>query len=262
MRYGCLIFRHISYPSLPKANKVRWDDWSRVDGTKTTWEDGSTLSTTSWDKSQRRIRREKAAMSLEIDVLHTTDIHNTLTYFREQAGYEKAKRLRAEPESNFLEEMNRNLIRHQVNLPATYTSRTQRSSTRQKTGISLANSSSSALLRSRSNQSSVASIGSGAEKPPPSFRSTPASSSHSGRLSPSLTHCLDSSESLAMHLPMKRSRKRVESPDSDAAVGPSIRSSHKVASSSASQSRPSKTPAIGLVVIFSVISCVLRSACA
>jgi histone-lysine N-methyltransferase SUV39H len=117
---------------LTKAHKVRWDDWSRADRTKTTWENGSTLSTTLWNNTQRYIRQEKADASLEIEVLHTTDIHNTLTHLRDQGGKEKAKRLKVEPQQNFLEEMNRNFLRHQVddgNMPAL---RTQRRSTRKK----------------------------------------------------------------------------------------------------------------------------------
>jgi hypothetical protein len=170
---------------------------------------------------QRRIRKEKASTSLEIDVLHTTDIHNTLTYLRNQAGQEKAKLLRLEPQPNFLEEMNRNIAYHQEigNLPGSYTgftSKTQRSSTRQKN----AGSSSSALLRSRSRLS---------------MRSSNAASSPSSATRES---------SPSMRSPMKRKRKRIESPDSDMAVGPSIRPS---------QNRPVrvierfKTPTIRLV---------------
>ena len=249
------------------SSQVRWDDWSRADGTKTTWENGSTLSTTPWNKLQRHLRQEKADMSLEIDVLHTTDIHNTLTHLRNQAEPEKAKRLKAEPQPNFLEEMNRNLVKHQIdlgNMPASYNLRTQRQSTRQKK--SLASSSSSALLRSRSRlsmQSSIASVGSDPER---SIRSTTASSSHSGRFSPSTmlrampssssaSQCSNSSQSPVIRSPMKRHRKRVESPDSDTAFTPPVRPSHM--NPGASQSRPAtvlETPAVRSAAPSSIIS--------
>lgn len=217
MRYESINFLDIA---LTEAHKVRWDDWSRADGTKTTWEDGSRISASSWNNIQRHIRQDKATESLEIDVLHTTDIHNTLTYLRNQAAQEKAKRLKREPQPNFLEEMNRNIVYHQGigNLPGSYTgyaSKARRSSARQKTGISLANSSSSALVRSRSilsMQSSIdtSSVGSATLKSP----------------------------SPAIGSPMKRNRKRIESPDSDTPVAPLIRPSHRLTSPIASQSRP------------------------
>lgn len=223
----------------PKAHKVRWDDWSRADGTKTTWEDGSRISTKPWNIVQRRIRQEKAATSLEIEVLHTTDIHNTLTYLRNQGGTQMAKRLRKESRPNFLEEMNKNITYHQEigNLPASSytgnTSKTQRSSIRQKTGISSASSSSSALLSSRSMQSSIA---------------TTSSSAGSATLE-------SSSRSSVMRSSMKRSRKRVDSLDSDTSIGPSSRPSYRPVSPTASQSRhvPNierfHTPAMRLVVV-------------
>ena len=234
-RYDSINFLDVAFT---QVHKVRWDDWSRADGTKTTWEDESRISTTSWNSVQRYIRQEKAATSLEIDVLHTTDIHNTLTYLRNQAGQEKAKLLKSVPQSNFLEEMNRNIAYHQEigNLPGSYTgytSKTRRTSTRQKTGISLASSSSSALLRSQSKLSMQSSIA--------------TSSVGSATLE-------SSSQSSAKRSPMKRIRRRIESPDSDTEVGPSIPPSHRPASPTASQSRPVpvierfETPAIRLVV--------------
>ena len=221
---------------LTKTRKVRWDDWSRADGTKTTWEDGSRISAWSWNKLQRQIRHEKAAMSLEIDVLHTTDIHYTPTYLRNQAGREITKQLKKDPQPNFLEEMNRNIAYHQEigNLPASYagytgSSRTQRSS-RQKPGISLISSSSSALLSSRSMQSSTAS-------------SSVASAT------------LESSpQSSVICSPMKRNRKLIDSSDSDTSIGRSKRPPHRPASPTASQSRfvpvieRFETPAMRLVV--------------
>ena len=212
-RYESLSFLHIA---LTKSHKVRWDDWSRADGTKTTWEDGSKISAKSWNSAQRRIRQEKAAASPGIKVLHTTDIHNTLTYLRNQGGLQTSKRSKKEPQPNFLEDMNKNIAYHQDigNLPASYTvatPKTQRSSTRQKTAIPLASSSSSALLSSRSMQSSIA-----------------TSSVASATLEPS-------PRSSVIRSPLKRSRKRVDSSDSD---GPSIRPSYRPVSPTASQSRP------------------------
>ena len=220
---------------LPRLKKVRWDDWSRADGTKTTWEDGSRISTNSWVNLQRRIRQEKAATSLEIDVLHTTDIHNTSTYLRNQGGMQMSKRLRKEPQPNFLEEMNLNIAYHQEigNLPASYTgciARTQRSS-RQKPGVPLTSSSSSALLSSRSMQSSIA-----------------TSSVASATLE-------SSPQSPVIRSQKKRNRKCIDSSDSSStSIGPSIRPSHRPASPTASQSRPVpvierfETPAMRLVV--------------
>jgi histone-lysine N-methyltransferase SUV39H len=216
-RYESIIFPD---SALIKAHKVRWDDWNRADGTKTTWDNGNKVSTNPWDAVQRRIRQEKAATSLEIDVLHTTDIHNTLTYLRNQASSQMAKRLIKERQPNFLEEMNRNIAYHQQigNLPASftgYTSKSQRSSTRQK--ISLPSSSSSALLRSRSRLSMQSSM------------DTSSVASLKQESSP---------QSPPMRTPMKRNRKRIDSPDSDTSIGPSIRPCHRPASPTASQSRP------------------------
>ena len=148
-----------------------------------------------------------------------------------------AKRLRKEPQPNFLEEMNKNISYHQEigNLPASYTSntsKTQRSSTRQKTGISSAtgSSSSSTLLSSRSMQSSI-----------------DTSSVTSATLE-------SSPRPPVMRSPMKRSRKCVDSSDSDKSIGPSIRPSYRPASPTASQSRlvpvieRFNTPAMRLVV--------------
>lgn len=232
-RYESINFLQIS---LNQAHKVRWDDWSRADGTKTTWEDESRISPKAWNIIQRRIRQEKAATSLEIEVLHTTDIHNTLTYLRNQGGL--AKRLRKEPQPNFLEEMHKNIAYHQEignipasdNLPASNTTKTQRSSIRQKTGISLASSLSSALLSSRSMQAS---------------NSTSSAASATLKSSP---------RSSVMRSSIKRSRKRIDSSDSDKSVGPSTRPSYRPVSPTASQSRPVPvierfdTPAMRLVV--------------
>ena len=239
-RYEGIIFLHIT---LTKAHKVRWDDWSRADGTKTTWEDGSRISTTSWTIEQRGIRQEKADTSLEIDVLHTTDVHNTLTYLRNQGAPQMGKRLRKEHQPTFLEKMNKNIVYHQeiTNLPASCTgfsskdsSKTQRPSTRQKTGTSLANSStSSLLLSSRSGLSMQSSIA--------------TSSVASTRLE-------SSPRPPMIQLPMKRSRKRIDSSDSDTSIGPPIRPSYRPVSPTASQSRPVPviqrfdTPAMRLVV--------------
>ncbi|KAF8811174.1 SET domain-containing protein [Phlegmacium glaucopus] len=222
--------------------EVRWDDWSRADGTKTTWEDGSTLSKASWNTTQRYLRQAKAAASLEIEILHTTDIHNTSTHLRNQADQEKAKRLKARPQPNFLEEMKRNHVRHQIdigNLPISYSLRTQRQSTRTKTEIPSASSSTSTLLRSQSrlHMPSITSV------------STPTSSSRSSRFSPSTTlktlpssissiDRLDSGESPVMRSPMKRSRKRIESPDSESSFASAVRPSHM--SPSTSRSRPAQ----------------------
>ena len=230
---------------LTDVYKVRWDDWSRADKTKTTWDDGSTISALSWNSAQRHLRRDEAAMSLEIEVLHTTDIHNTLTHLRSQGGDEKAKRLKTEAQPNFLEEMHRNLARHQVdvsNLPAFCDSRSQRQSARRKTEISVASSSSSTLFGIRSRSS----IGSSPEQPP----LTSASSFYSNRFSPSIKNkpvpsgssaSLDSGDFPPIRLPMKR-KKRIDSPDSSAAFGPFSRPSHP--SPSASQSELVEMPAI------------------
>ena len=233
-RYESINFLLIA---LTKSHKVRWDDWSRADGTKTTWDDGSNISTNLWNSAQRRIRQKKLEndASLDIKILHTTDIHNTLTYLRNQGALQTSKRSKKEPQPNFLEEMNKNIVFHQEigNLPASdtvTTSKTQRSSTRQKTATPLARSSSSAFLSSRSIQSSTA-----------------TSSVASATLEPS-------PRSSEIRLPMKRCRKRVDSSDSDTLIGPSIRPSHRPVSPTASQSRPVPvierfhTPVMRLVV--------------
>ena len=141
------------------------------------------------------------------------------------------KRLAKDPQPNFMEEMNRNITFHQEigNIPASYTgytSRTQRSSTRQKVGTSLP-SSSSAHLRSRSRLSMQSSI---------------ATSSVASESSP---------KSPAIGSPMKSNKRRFDSPDSDT---PICRPSRRPASPTGSQSRSVsvvenfKTHAMRLVV--------------
>ncbi len=142
---------------------MRWDDWARSDGTKTTWNTSDSINRDYWRKRQQNLRSGLAKKALDIDIISTTDIHNTETYLRSQAYQEKLKRSTQQP--NLMLELTRLQAKHQeyahntdgpfilshsqVNQGSSVSSyplrNNQRASTRQKTEISLANSSSSSL---------------------------------------------------------------------------------------------------------------------
>ncbi|KAF8958465.1 hypothetical protein BDZ97DRAFT_1841573, partial [Flammula alnicola] len=72
---------------------VRWDDWHRADGTKTTWNTVNSIESSYWHSTQQKARRQIANDSMEIDVITTSDIHNTATSLRSQAYEEKLEQL-------------------------------------------------------------------------------------------------------------------------------------------------------------------------
>ncbi|KAI9453438.1 hypothetical protein F5148DRAFT_1232961 [Russula earlei] len=74
---------------------IRWKDWSRPDGTNTTWMrsiDGDPALVASWNEATRAQRRERAAASQSMDLrlLASTPAHDRLTFERAQAAEEKA----------------------------------------------------------------------------------------------------------------------------------------------------------------------------
>lgn len=83
--------------------KIRWKNWSRPDGTNTTWmreiEDDPVL-VPSWNEAMRYQRLRKASESQSIDLvsLASTPMHDRLTFESAQAVEEKmAERLRKGP---------------------------------------------------------------------------------------------------------------------------------------------------------------------
>jgi hypothetical protein len=122
--------------------EVRWDDWTREDGTRTTWQTSTTINSDHWKREQRKIRKHTASESLQIDVIPTTDIHNVETYLVDQAYKEKMKRSETIPQTNLLSELAKIQAKHQEQgdtFPGLKRNN-QRPSTRQKSELSLANS--------------------------------------------------------------------------------------------------------------------------
>ena len=85
--------------------EVRWEDWARSNGTKTTWCSPSSINIDQWKKKQRKIRRDAAKTSLGIEVISTTDIHNVETYLLHDAYEEKLRRAEAMPRTNLILEI-------------------------------------------------------------------------------------------------------------------------------------------------------------
>jgi len=89
---------------VPRANyysyEIRWGNWSRPDGTNTTWMrdiEGDNTLVESWNDSLQNQRLRKAAESQSIDItqLASTPMHDRLTFERSEAVEEKmAERLR------------------------------------------------------------------------------------------------------------------------------------------------------------------------
>lgn len=134
--------------------EVRWDDWVRKDGSKTTWNEPTAIKCDQWRRKQRKHRRFAAQESLEIDLISTTDIHNVETYLAHEGHEEKRQRSDDLPKLNLLsklakiqakqEEHDRDkssYTENQGSSSSSYSKRNnQRESTRQKSEISLANS--------------------------------------------------------------------------------------------------------------------------
>ncbi|KAF5381719.1 hypothetical protein D9615_005625 [Tricholomella constricta] len=88
--------------------EAAWKNWSRKDGTNTTW-DNSLLhpdDIRDWKRKQTMRRNRLAHESLDIDIWATTDIHNTATRLRVQA-YEEKLRASVRQPINLREEMDR-----------------------------------------------------------------------------------------------------------------------------------------------------------
>jgi histone-lysine N-methyltransferase SUV39H len=155
-----------------------WEDWRRADGTRTTWhrEDDCNIDGTRWTSSQKRLRRQKASESMEMEIMTTTDIHNTATFLRSQAFDEKLKKAQREPQPNWVEETAKLMSRHQEHVhpsgptstqgssSSSFSGRTsQRATTRQQTEASF----SSTTVRGSSKLSGRSSVTIGAAIPAP-----------------------------------------------------------------------------------------------
>lgn len=92
-----------------------WEDWRRADGTRTTWhqEDDCNIDSTRWSSSQKKLRRQKASESMEVEIMTTTDIHNNATFLRSQAFDEKLRKAQREPQPNWVEETAKLMSKHQ-----------------------------------------------------------------------------------------------------------------------------------------------------
>jgi hypothetical protein len=84
--------------------EIRWKNWSRPDGTNTTWMrdiEGDSTLVESWNDSlkDQRLRKAAASQSIDITRLASTPMHDRLTFERSEAVQEKMEeRLRiAEP---------------------------------------------------------------------------------------------------------------------------------------------------------------------
>lgn len=79
--------------------EVRWQNWSRQDGTNTTWMrdiEGDPAFVVSWNEAMKHQRLDKASESQPIDIIQLASIpmHDRLTFERAQAVEEKmAERL-------------------------------------------------------------------------------------------------------------------------------------------------------------------------
>lgn len=104
------------------TQQVRWQDWSRPDGTNTTWmraiEADSPL-VESWESSMKAQRLRKAAESQSIDLtlLASTPMHDRLTFERSEAVDEKMEeRLRKDGPVNlyqgWMEEIEDKVAQH------------------------------------------------------------------------------------------------------------------------------------------------------
>lgn len=130
--------------------EVRWDDWARKNGTKTTWSTCGTINASHWRRQQQKIRRCAAQDSLEIEIDSTTGIHNMETYLTNQAYKEKLQKAQAMPRTNLLlklaelqKQADETSLRpeNEGSSSLIYPKRSsQRATTRQKSEISLANS--------------------------------------------------------------------------------------------------------------------------
>lgn len=153
--------------------EVRWDDWARKDGTKTTWSKPEDINADLWKREQKKRRAASALESLEIDPMLTTDIHNMETFLVQQAFKEKKKREAGIPRKNLLRELEKLQESRQeqdeatssgeVNQGSSLLSRrrdNRRESTRQNTEISLANSSARLASGTRSTISNAPSTAS------------------------------------------------------------------------------------------------------
>jgi hypothetical protein len=81
-------------------HKIRWQNWTRPDGTNTTWMrdiEGDPAIIASWNEAMKNQRLEKAMETQSIDLmsLASTPMHDRLTFERAQAVEEKmGERLR------------------------------------------------------------------------------------------------------------------------------------------------------------------------
>jgi len=163
-----------------------WEDWRRADGTRTTWhhQDDSSIDSTRWASAQKRLRRQKASESMEIEIMTTTDIHNTATFLRSQAFEEKLRRAQKEPQPNWIEETAKLMSKHQEHVhpsgpsiptqgSSSFSGKTsQRATTRQRTEVSHA-SLSSTTVRASSKNSGRSSVTLGAIPVPTPPAATP-----------------------------------------------------------------------------------------
>ncbi|KAH9043005.1 hypothetical protein EDB84DRAFT_1472449 [Lactarius hengduanensis] len=103
--------------------EIRWQDWSRPDGTNTTWMrdvDGESTLVESWNDSLQKQRLLKAVESQSIDItlLASTPMHDRLTFERSEAVKEKMdeRARRAAPGTlyqDWMTEIDKQVARHE-----------------------------------------------------------------------------------------------------------------------------------------------------
>ncbi|KAH8983543.1 hypothetical protein EDB86DRAFT_2833858 [Lactarius hatsudake] len=103
--------------------KIRWQDWSRPDGTNTTWMhdvEGESTLVESWNDSLQKQRLLKAmeSQSIDITLLASTPMHDRLTFERSEAVKEKMdeRTRKAAPGTlyqNWMSEIDMQVARHE-----------------------------------------------------------------------------------------------------------------------------------------------------
>lgn len=82
--------------ALKYCDQVRWENWTRPNGTKTTWEHlsgDSNIDSSFWDSHREEELNSIALADLEMTFQGSTDFHNTATYERNQALTQKLARV-------------------------------------------------------------------------------------------------------------------------------------------------------------------------
>jgi histone-lysine N-methyltransferase SUV39H len=102
--------------------QIRWQDWSRPDGTNTTWMrdiEGDSILVKSWEDSlkEQHLRKAAESQSINLTLLASTPMHDRLTFEHSEAVDEKMEeRLRRDGPvgryQGWMEEIENQAARH------------------------------------------------------------------------------------------------------------------------------------------------------